>query len=50
MQSFAGSHSHSSINGFTGTFFLLEREFLFVIIGSGALKNRADHYTMNSSC
>lgn len=46
-----GSHSHSSINSFTGDFFLLEREVLFGIVKGerGHLKNKDDHCAMNSS-
>lgn len=44
-----GSHSHSSINNFTGDFFILNRKCSFVIIGKGALRNKGDHCAVDSS-
>ena len=44
-----GSHSYSSINNFTGHFFILKRKFLFEIVGRRALKEKSDHCAMNSS-
>ena len=44
-----GSHSYSSINNFTGHFFILKRKLLFGIVGRRALNKQSDHCAMNSS-
>lgn len=44
-----GSHSHSSINSFTGDFFLLEKAVLFGLVEGGALNNKGEHCAAHSS-